>query len=47
MRRLTDLARLRSFMARLADSTRQPTTVYFTGGATALLENRRPPNSRR
>lgn len=37
MRRLTDLARLRSFMARLADSTRQPTTVYFTGGATALL----------
>ena len=38
MRRLTDLARLRAFMARLADSTRQPTTVYFTGGATALLE---------
>lgn len=37
MRCLTDLARLRAFMARLAENTRRPTTVYFTGGATALL----------
>jgi Nucleotidyltransferase of unknown function (DUF6036) len=37
MRRLTDLARLRQFMSRLGRGTREPTTVYFTGGATALL----------
>lgn len=37
MRCLTKLARRRAFVDRVADSTRQPTTVYFTGGATALL----------
>jgi len=37
MRRLTDLARLRTFMARLGRATDAPTTVYLTGGATALL----------
>lgn len=37
MRRLTDRVRLDQFMHALAQATREPTTVYFTGGATALL----------
>lgn len=37
MRRLTDRERLRRFMHRIGESTDQPTTVYLTGGATAVL----------
>lgn len=38
MRRLTDRARLERFMALLGRGSREATTVYLTGGATAVLQ---------
>jgi hypothetical protein len=37
VRRLTDRARLTRFMRSLGQATVEPTTVYLTGGATAVL----------
>ena len=37
MRQLTDLERLRRFMAAIGAEARQSSRIYFTGGATALL----------
>lgn len=37
MRELATAARIREFLRRLAVLTREPATVYLTGGATAVL----------
>jgi hypothetical protein len=38
MRREADAARTRAFLAELSRHTREPTTLYLVGGATAVLE---------